>query len=392
MFRRFAALGAGLAVVLSVAPAAYAAPTRHREAASITVSTWGNGHGKGLSQYGARNRANDGQTYREIVEHYYPGTAWGSAGGSIRVLITSDTSSDVVVRARTRLIAHSLGTGKTWKLPPKRHGQRIKRWRITRRGAASVISYRTGSWHGWRRAAGEAQFAAHGRPITLVKPGGAAAYRGALRSASAGSGRQTVNVVNLDTYLRGVVPHEVPALWPSAAVQAQAVAARTYAAFERADAPAGRAYDLCDTDACQVYRGADDHPASNAAVKATAGQVVTYDGGPAFAQFSASNGGYSVDGGYPYLVAEQDPFDHGMPGDPHVQTFTGDQVTRHWPGLGDLVSVEVTERDGNGTDDVPGGRATSVRVTGTESAVTVSGSTFRSYLGLRSTLLTITSV
>jgi SpoIID/LytB domain protein len=140
-----------------------------------------------------------------------------------------------------------------------------------------------------------------------------------------------------------------------------------------------------------VYAGAaGEHPDSDAAVAATAGEVRTYEGGPIFAQFSASNGGYSVDGGYPYLVAERDTEDRGIPEDPHARTFTGEEITRHWTGLGDLVSVEVLERDGNGTPQVPGGRATLLRVTGTDGAVNVTGSAFRSYLGLRSTLLEIT--
>ena len=389
MFRRLAVAAACLSTGLAVAAPAHAATAR--EPASVTITTWGSGHGKGLSQYGARNRANAGQTYRQIVKHYYPGTGWGSASGSIRILLTADTSNDVVVAARSKLEVRSLGARKTWTLPAKVHGREVSRWRITAQGARSVISYRTGSWHEWRRPSGDAQFTAGGRPITLLTPDGSGRYRGALRSASVGSGRDTVNVVGLDAYVRGVVPQEVPALWPAAAVQAQAVAARTYAAYERDHAPAGRAYDLCDTDACQVYGGVDaEHSSSDAAVVATAGRVVTYDGRAAFTQFSASNGVYSAAGDFPYLVAEPDPYDHGIPDDPHSRTFTGDEITRHWSGLGDLVSVEVTERDGNGTDDVPGGRATMLRVTGTESSVDVTGSAFRSYLGLRSTLLKIT--
>ena len=84
------------------------------------------------------------------------------------------------------------------------------------------------------------------------------AYRGALRSATpAGGGRDTVNVVGFDGYLKGVLPKEVVAsTWPVETLRAQAVAARTYAAYERAHVPAGRHYDLCDTAACQVYGGA----------------------------------------------------------------------------------------------------------------------------------------
>jgi stage II sporulation protein D len=392
MHRRLAVpLLAAALMAATVLPAQAAAPSPdRREPASITVSTLGNGHGKGLSQYGAHNRATDGQTYREIVEHYYPNTDWGTAGDMVRVLITGDTTDDVVVGARTGLKARSLGSGRTWTLPARRAGKTITRWKIVAAaGQKSTVSYlAAGKWTSWRHAPGDAEFTAGGQPMDLYTPDGVVAYRGSLRSASVdGSARNTVNVVKLDVYLQGVIAKESFASWPAEALKSQAIAARTYAVFERGNVPPTRYYDLCDTSSCQVYGGATaEDPRTNAAVHATAGEILTYDGAPIFAQFSASNGGYSVDGGYPYLVAEEDSFDHGYPGDPHPTTFTGDQVTRHWTGLGDLVSVEVTERDGNGPD---GGRVTELRVTGTESSVSVTGSQFRSYLGLRTTLFTI---
>lgn len=391
MHRRLAVLVSAAALTATTAlPARAAVPDpERREPASVTITTLGNGHGKGLSQYGARNRAANGQTYRQIVEHYYPNTTWGTATGTIRVLLTDDTSDDVVVGARSGLKARSLGSGKTWTLPAKRKGARIARWKITAAGRRSVVSYlAAGRWTAWRRAGGDAEFTAGGRPMSLYTPRGVAAYRGNLRSATVnGSARNTVNVVKLDVYLQGVIAKEAFASWPADALKSQAVAARTYAVFERGNVPASRSYDLCDTSSCQVYGGySAEDSRTNAAVRATSGQVLTYDGEPIFAQFSASNGGYSVDGGYPYLVAEEDPFDHGYPDDPHATTFTGDQITRHWTGLGDLVSVEVTERDGNGPN---GGRVTMLRVTGTDGSVTVTGSAFRSYLGLRTTLFTV---
>jgi SpoIID/LytB domain protein len=386
MIRPLAVLLTAAALVVPATPAhaeqAHREPVL-REPASVTISTWGNGHGKGLSQYGARNRANAGQTYDEILDAYYPGTSSGSAGGSIRVLLTEAPTRSLVVTARSGLKARSLTSATTWVLPARRDGKVVKRWRIKPAGDRAQIAYRTRAWHEWKVPRGEAAFVST-QPIALA---GASTYRGLLRLTPAG----VVNVVGLETYLRGVVAREVPASWPRDAVRAQAVAARTYAVFERGNVSAGRDYDLCDTAACQVYAGAaGEHPDSDAAVAATAGEVRTYEGGPIFAQFSASNGGYSVDGGYPYLVAERDTEDRGIPEDPHARTFTGEEITRHWTGLGDLVSVEVLERDGNGTPQVPGGRATLLRVTGTDGAVNVTGSAFRSYLGLRSTLLEIT--
>jgi stage II sporulation protein D len=378
--RRLTILTTAATLVAAAATAAPVQATERREPATVTISTLGNGHGKGLSQYGARNRAEDGQTYPQIVEHYYPNTSWGTAGGSVRVLLTAAPRGSVVVAARPRLTARSLGTGTSWTLPSKRDGKTVTRWRIRRDGSSSRIAYRTRSWHDWKRARGDAEFVAGGRPITLI---GAGQYRGALRHTSAG----TVNVVGLESYLRGVVAEEIPASWSPAAVRAQAVAARTYAAFERGNVSSGRPYDLCDTANCQVYAGvAGEVPGSDAAVAATSGRIATYEGAPVFAQFSASNGGYSVDGGYPYLVAETDPYDHGYPGDPHSTSFTGDQITRHWTGLGDLVSVEVLERDGNGPF---GGRVLTVQINGTERSQVTSGSALRTYLGLRTTLFAV---
>lgn len=378
---------ATLLATATSATAATAEGPERREAASITVTGKGWGHGKGLSQYGARNRANAGQRYGAIIRFYYPGTRLGTTSGAIKILISGDTTQDVRVRARTGLRLRSLGAGKTWRLPAKYQGRKITAWRIVpAAGQRSRVQHHAGRWRDWRSPRGDAEFTAGGAPMMLVTPSGAAAYRGSLRSTSAnptGSVRDTVNVVAMESYLRGVVPEEMPASWAPAAVQAQAVAARTYAAFERRDHRSSRHYDLCDTTRCQVYRGYDEEdPDANAAIRATAGKIVTYGGRAAFTQFSASNGGYTAPGDFDYLKASRDTFDRGYPGDPWTRTFTGPQVTRHWPGLGDLESVEVTDTDASH-------RVTQLRVTGSDGAVTVDGSDFASYLGLRSTLFTV---
>ena len=71
--------------------------------ATITVDGLGFGHGRGLSQYGALERGKAGQAYREIVDFYYPGTTWGRAAGTVRVLVSADTTPDVLVDARPGL-------------------------------------------------------------------------------------------------------------------------------------------------------------------------------------------------------------------------------------------------------------------------------------------------
>ncbi len=126
-----------------------------------------------------------------------------------------------------------------------------------------------------------------------------------------------VKDVPLEEYVRGVVAAEMPSSWPLAALEAQAVASRTYAIASDAG---GSKFDVYADDRSQVYRGkAAETSRSNAAVAATAGQIVTYGGQPAITYFFASSGGHteSVQYGFPgaspqpWLVGVGDPYDEG---------------------------------------------------------------------------------
>lgn len=351
--------------------------------ASVTLEGRGYGHGRGMSQYGAQGAASQhGRTYREILDFYYPGLTRGSAGGRIRVLLTGDTTDDVVVGARSGLTVKSLGSGKVF--PLDQDGAR--RWRITPvdGGSRSRVSVLVDRWQVVREVSGGAQFGAGGRPITLVTPTGTTRYRGVLRSALAGPGRDTVNVLPLDSYLRGVVPEEVPALWHPEAVRAQAVAARTYAAHERRTTDRGH-FDVWDTTASQVYGGRSaEHPASNAAVRATRGEVLLHEDAPAFTQFSSSNGGWTVAGDLPYQVAKQDPWDRwsGNPNRNWTTTVPAAAIERAYPAIGDFRRLRVLRRDGNG---VWNGRVLRIRIVGSRDSRAVDGATLRVVLGLKST-------
>ena len=101
---RLAGLVAAAALVLVSTPAhaaqnSWTVPRR----ATVTINGHGYGHGHGMSQYGAEGAARQGLSYRQIIDFYYPGTSWGTARGRIRVLITADTSDDLVVEARPGL-------------------------------------------------------------------------------------------------------------------------------------------------------------------------------------------------------------------------------------------------------------------------------------------------
>ena len=355
---------------------------------TVTVNGHGFGHGHGMSQYGAEGAARQGKTWREIVQFYYPGTAWGSVSGRVKVLISADTSRDVVVGPRSGLEVRDTATGQRWTLP--RNG--ATRWRLdVASNGRSVVDYYEGSWRRWKVLSGDGTFFANGAPITLYYGGTSKQYRGFLRAArpSAGSmDRDTVNSVLVEHYLKGVVPLEMPATWRPDAVRAQSVAARTYATYEMAH-PRANHYQICDTTSCQVYGGySAEHAASNAAIAATAGAILTWQGSAAFTQFGSSSGGWTSANQFPYLPAQADPYD-GWSGNPvHDWSVKVDvaKIERLWPGVGNLRSIKVSARDGNGQWQ---GRVWQMTLVGTKSgkatSVAVTGDTFRAKLGLRST-------
>lgn len=127
----------------------------------------------------------------------------------------------------------------------------------------------------------------------------ATAYRGILEVRPAEAARLTVvNVVNLEDYLRGVVPNELsPRAFPQIeALKAQAVAARTYALAHLRDY-ASKGFDVCATPACQVYRGqASEHPLTDRAVRETAGVIASWRGRPINAYYTSTCGGHTEGG------------------------------------------------------------------------------------------------
>jgi len=147
-------------------------------------------------------------------------------------------------------------------------------------------------------------------------------YRGTVRLIADGGRVRVVNVLDLEAYLRGVVPAEMQAAWPAEALKAQAVAARTYTLLHL---DPSRDYDVCATIDCQVYRGREvEHPASDAAIAATAGEVLTYGGVFARTYYHADSGGVIASSAevwgseIPYLQAFQDVASGG----PHASWST----------------------------------------------------------------------
>jgi stage II sporulation protein D len=158
-------------------------------------------------------------------------------------------------------------------------------------------------------------------------------YRGQMRLLVTPTGLQAINILPLESYLRGVVPAEMPATWPIEAVKTQAVAARTYA-YSRLKG-AQREWDVVPTAANQVYGGYQhEHPNSDAAVLATQNMVLTYNGKVISAVFHACAGGYTENSEYafvndkgepgsvvPYLRGKPDVDANGVPYDINAGTY-----------------------------------------------------------------------
>jgi stage II sporulation protein D len=354
---------------------------------TFTIRGHGFGHGHGMSQYGAYGAARQGRTYKQILAFYYPGTSWATRNRKVRVLITGDTTPDLRVSPARGLVVKDMGSHATYTLPSI---SGATRWRLNTDDGKTVVGYFDGVWHRYRPG-GHATLVGDGRfhadvPLTLWMPSGSRMYRGWLRAYSPSPGsstRQTVNIVYMDSYVKGVIPAEMPTSWSMEALKAQAVAARTYGTWSRNE-NLDRWYQICDTSSCQVYRGMSaEDTRGNQAVDATRGLIRTYEGAAAFTQFSSSSGGWTSAGSRPYLVAKADPYDDFSANPVHSWSvkLKASRIRAAYPSLGKLNRLHVTRRDGHGQW---GGRVVTVVLDGTKRNISISGDTFRSRFGLRS--------
>lgn len=162
----------------------------------------------------------------------------------------------------------------------------------------------------------------------IVHVGGLNGYFGEVGITPASDGLVVTNRLSLERYLLGL--QEVPPSWPDEALRAQAVAARTYALWTlsrpRAGAAATYGFDICATVECQVFSGADvvatpDGRRWAAAVDATAGEAVLYEGNPILARYHSTSGGATLDNSqafpgepdYPYLQGVPSRTEQGSP-------------------------------------------------------------------------------
>ncbi len=222
------------------------------------------------------------------------------------------------------------------------------------------------------------------------------AYRGSLTFALEGTKLEVVNTLPLEQYLYGVVPSEMPASWAQAALEAQAVASRTYALYQMQHAAPGSLFDVYGSTLSQAYGGyAAEQPSSSAAVDATANTIMTYQGQPIDAVFEADSGGATENSENVWSAAL--PYLRGVDELPGYQpttwsiTLTATKIASlvlAWSGvaIGDLEQMVL-----QGTSQTFSGRPLSVLFQGTQGQYTVYKDSIRGLLRLPSTLFTVTT-
>ena len=283
VLRRLSLLLVLLAVVALAVPATHAAGAGAKQyvatdgsGALFLVTGHGWGHGVGMGQWGAEGYALHGSTYDEILAAYYPGTVLSQTTvRKIRVLLADRQTSLVVSSDQPIAVVDGAGAAHTF-------------------------------------PAGDTQLTTtlpYPAPLTLSPAAGSTltlgnAYRGKLVVSVVNGKLRAINVVGLQQYLDSVVTAEMPSTWKPGALEAQAVAARSYAL---SSGKPGAPYDVSVSG--QSYLGvATESPQGDAAVSATKGQVLTYDGKIASTVYSASTGGRTESatdawgGAAPYLV------------------------------------------------------------------------------------------
>ena len=363
--------------VICISAATLLAPAVAQAASStLTIRGRGFGHGVGMSQYGAYGYALHGVGYAEILGHYYTGTALQplAANRSIRVLLRAGRSSVKVTEA---------GRAGDLKLNPKAT-YTVRSNGLSGTTVTGADGRRVGTSSGPLdvRGVGDAPVKIRGSAGFGVVNG---RWRGTVevRPGTVG-GLDVINDLPVEQYVAGVVAGEMPSSWPADALKAQAVAARTYALTTRAG---GSAFDQYADTRSQVYKGvAGETSATNSAVRATAGEVVTYQGKPAITYFFSTSGGETenVENGFPgaapqpWLKAVDDPYDDLSP--KHTWgpiKVSLSRATFKLRGLvrGRLKSIKVLKRGASP-------RIVKARLVGTRGNTTVTGATLRARFGL----------
>lgn len=387
-----------LVVVLAVAPAAPAAAADPVTSVTIEGSGWG--HGIGLSQYGAYGLALDGKTGEEIIRHYYSsGTTVGPipetypaellvglAQNLDNVQFTVGVAGGEATLGSVEPLA--LGADSTWQLLTEDVG------------SCALFEQQTDSSF---LQVGEAStcdlVVESDAPLALFATSSSStvideSYDADLivKGASGGSAFHVSVLTAIDPYVRGI--YEMPYSWPAAALESQAIAARSYAVGSATSIKSSCNCMVYDDTRSQTFHGLgtstrDEYASWVAAVEATAGQVGIYDSSVIVAYYSSSSGGWTESNTYlwspvpvPYLPSVNDASAHYPEvNNPRSSWTTERTISSMTNGeLNSATKIELVVR--------PSGVVTEVTVTGPEGAVVLAGN-LRSKFGLYSQWFTV---
>ncbi len=379
---------------------------------NVDLVGFGNGSGLGMGQWGAFGYAAlDHKTYQWILAHYYGGTTLSSSDSSastdptISVDLNENDGDPVVVTSES---AFSFGGI----LFPG--GQAVRA--VESQGTWTLSHSAECSSKEWTRVASNVvnpvavpsslrPSATLNQVLTICEHDGVdLPVRGTVEAYDSPGGAVTLSILPIEEYVRSVVSAEVSwswglfggrtgspqgHAWGFQALEAQAVATRSYAAAEIASGGWAAYATSCDSD-CQSYPGmADENPMLNAAVRDTAGEILEQPGTPGtpgtlvtpvtpgapetpvFAEYYASSGGYTVNGEFPSVVDRGDVvcikssyytcnLCHRW-----LASVPVSAVEKAFPSVGKLAKVEVTQRNGLGP---LGGRVVTVEIIGTTGA------------------------
>ncbi|MBI3522195.1 MAG: SpoIID/LytB domain-containing protein [Chloroflexi bacterium] len=398
----------------------------------VTFYGKGFGHGVGMSQWGAQGWATGASgpplSGEQIVAKYYSGSTvsrLSPPGNGIRVLLSAPSSAGRFNCSGTQFFNGSLAnvvSNGGYNILDEGQGNKVIA------NASATVTFQFFATAGIVRVYNQATnppttvYEGPGPVVTVpVDPAVATTikekgvYRGNFRFTNSGGALRTINFLNYDDYVRGVVPLEMPGGWHIQAYRAQALAARSYAFTSYRGTAAD--YDVTDDQSDQCYGGVQlnngrpvESDITNLAVTTTAGLVIAFNNQPVRAYFASSSGGYTLAYGCwnatgttcasspSYLSAVADPADLlvSVPG-PNRQaswtaTYTSPEIRNAIAGyrgvdIGTLTSVDLSNQVPAGV-----GHVISIRFTGTNASVEVPADGFlRGYLGLKSTMVRLSA-
>jgi SpoIID/LytB domain protein len=370
---------------------------------SFTFYGSGWGHGLGMSQWGAYGLAHKGWNHSRILEHFYSGAnvAKDSLPKTIRVGLTAGNTV-ITLHAFNGPVTLRTGDHKTGTVVGKVPGG--KAWTVRAVAKGYKILDQNGHEVGGHPVGGPAldlfaTYGSHGARVTIPQAG--ASYdHGYIQFEMTGSSNarrmKLVLPIHLEDYLLGL--GEMPSSWAMQALEAQVVAARSYAVYKMRHFPlqAACGCDVLDGSGDQVYVGWNKSSGPDGgrwvhAVNATRAEIVEYQHAVADTFYTASDGGQTEDiqvqwgtpqSAYPYLSGVCDPGESAAPGDPWLnwsRTLSAGTVTNAL-GLGGQLNTVSRFGPGNRGDS---GRIETIAVYGTNgSSASVSGADIRARLGL----------